>query len=60
MAVSAKMAEAHFNTPEHTIFDHHVIALAGDGCMQEGVALEAVAFAGHQGLDNLILIYDAN
>jgi transketolase len=60
MAVSAKMAEAHFNTAEHTIFDHHVIALAGDGCMQEGVALEAVAFAGHQGLDNLILIYDAN
>jgi transketolase len=60
MAVSAKMAEAHFNTREHTIFDHHVIALAGDGCMQEGVALEAVAFAGHQGLDNLILIYDAN
>ena len=59
-AVSAKMAEARFNTPEHTIFDHHVIALAGDGCMQEGVALEAVAFAGHQGLDNLILIYDAN
>lgn len=60
MAVSAKMAGAHFNTAEHTIFDHHVIALAGDGCMQEGVALEAVAFAGHQGLDNLILIYDAN
>ena len=59
-AVSAKMAEARFNTAEHTIFDHHVIALAGDGCMQEGIALEAVAFAGHQGLDNLILIYDAN
>lgn len=60
MAVSGKMAEAHFNTPEHTIFDHHVIALAGDGCMQEGVALEAISFAGHQGLDNLILIYDSN
>jgi transketolase len=59
-AVSGKMAEARFNTAEHKIFDYHVIALAGDGCMQEGVALEAVAFAGHQGLDNLILIYDAN
>ena len=59
-ALSGKMAEARFNTPEHTIFDHHVICLAGDGCMQEGVAMEAVAFAGHQGLDNLILIYDAN
>lgn len=60
LAMSGKMAEARFNTAEHTIFDHHVICLAGDGCMQEGVAMEAVAFAGHQGLDNLILIYDAN
>ncbi len=60
MAVSAKMAEARFNTPEHTIFDHHIVCLAGDGCMQEGVAMEAVEFAGHQQLDNLILIYDSN
>jgi transketolase len=60
MALAGKMAEARFNTPEHRIFDYHVIALAGDGCMQEGVAMEAVAFAGHQRLDNLILIYDAN
>ncbi|MBL9206564.1 MAG: transketolase [Opitutaceae bacterium] len=60
MAVAGKMAEAHFNTADHTIMDYHVIALAGDGCMQEGVALESVAFAGHQGLDNLILIYDSN
>ena len=28
--------------------------------MQEGVASEASAFAGHFGLDNLILIYDSN
>jgi transketolase len=34
--------------PSIAIFDYHVIALAGDGCMQEGVAMEAVAFAGHQ------------
>ncbi len=60
MATSAKMAEARFNTAEHTIFDHHIVCLAGDGCMQEGVAMEAVAFAGHQKLDNLILIYDSN
>jgi transketolase len=60
MAMAAKMAEARFNTPEHTIFSHHVLVLAGDGCMQEGVAMEALAFAGHQQLDNLILIYDAN
>jgi transketolase len=60
MAVAAKMAEARFNTKEHVIFDHHIVCLAGDGCMQEGVAMEAVEFAGHQKLDNLILIYDSN
>jgi len=60
LAMSGKMAEARFNTAGHVIFDHHVICLAGDGCMQEGVAMEAVEFAGHQGLDNLILIYDSN
>ncbi|MFA6961885.1 MAG: transketolase [Opitutaceae bacterium] len=60
LAISGKMAAARFNTAEHTIFDSHVIALAGDGCMQEGVALEAISFAAHQKLDNLILIYDSN
>jgi len=60
MAVAGQMAAARFNTAEHTLFDYHVVALAGDGCMQEGVAMEAVAFAGHQKLDNLILIYDSN
>ena len=60
IAVACKMAAARFNTPEHRIFDQHVICLAGDGCMQEGVASEAGAFAGHFGLDNLILIYDSN
>ncbi len=59
-AISGKMAAARFNTVAHTIFDSHIIALAGDGCMQEGVAMEAVAFAGHFKLDNLILIYDSN
>ena len=60
MAIAAKMAEARFNTPEHKLLDYHIICLAGDGCMQEGVGQESVAFAGHQGLDNLILIYDSN
>ena len=59
-ALSGKMAAAKYNTATHTIIDHHVIALAGDGCLQEGVAREAVAFAAHNGLDNLILIFDSN
>ena len=60
MAVSAKMSEAKFNTPEHKILDYHVVCLAGDGCMQEGISSEASAFAAHFKLDNFILIYDAN
>jgi transketolase len=60
MAMAGQMAAARFNTAEHPIFDYHVVCVAGDGCMQEGVAMEAVAFAGHQKLDNLILIYDSN
>ncbi len=59
-ALSGKRAAAHFNTADHTIFDQHIFALMGDGCLQEGVAKEAIAFAGHNGLDNLILIYDSN
>lgn len=60
MAVSAKLAAAQFNTAEHKIFDHKVVVLAGDGCLQEGVAMEAISYAGHNQLDNLILIYDSN
>jgi transketolase len=60
IAVAMKMAAERFNTSEHRIFDQHCICLAGDGCLQEGVSAEASAFAGHFGLDNLILIYDSN
>jgi transketolase len=59
-AISSRMSEARFNTSAHSIFNHHVIALAGDGCLQEGIAQEASALAAHLGLDNLILIYDSN
>ena len=60
MAIAARLAAAKFNTTEHSIFDHHVVCLAGDGCLQEGIASEAASLAGHLGLDNLILIYDSN
>src|SRR3569623_824677 len=59
-AIAAKMMAARYNTAEHPIFDAKVWCLAGDGCMQEGVASEASAIAGHFKVDNLILIYDAN
>ena len=60
LAVSQKMAAARFNTDYYKILDNHVVCLAGDGCLQEGVALESVSFAAHYKLDNLILIYDSN
>lgn len=59
-ALSAKLAAATYNTADHAIFDQTIVCLAGDGCLQEGVASEAIAFAGHFGLDNLVLIYDSN
>ena len=59
-AVSEKMAAARYNTDEHTIFDHHIFALAGDGCFQEGVSAESATFAAHEKLDNLIVLYDSN
>merc|ERR1712176_1174258 len=53
-------AAARYNTDDHTIFDHHIFALAGDGCFQEGVSAESATFAAHEKLDNLIVLYDSN
>jgi transketolase len=60
MAAAAKMAGARYNTEDHEILDHSVIALCGDGCLQEGCSAEAAAIAAHEKLDNLIYVYDAN
>ncbi len=46
--------------PGTSVFDRTVYCLAGDGCMQEGVASEASSLAGAQKLGNLVLIYDDN
>lgn len=60
MAVAEKWLAAHFNRPGHTIVDHRIYAVLGDGCMMEGVTAEAASFAGHQKLDNLTWFYDSN
>lgn len=43
-----------------SVFDHFVYTIAGDGCLQEGIASEASSLAGTQELGNLVLIYDDN
>ena len=60
VAAAQKWAAKLLNTDEHKIIDQHSFALAGDGCFQEGVSAEAAAFAAHEKLDNVIVIYDAN
>ncbi|MDR2632383.1 MAG: transketolase [Treponema sp.] len=60
MAVAETMLAARFNTKTRTIVDHYTYVLAGDGCLQEGVAAEAASLAGHLGLAKLIVFYDSN
>ena len=45
---------------DQSIFDHKIWVIAGDGCLQEGVTSEASSLAGHQGLGNLVVLYDDN
>jgi len=60
MAIAERWLAAHFNQPGHEIVNHRVYAVAGDGCMMEGVSQEAASLAGHLRLSNLVWIYDNN
>lgn len=63
-AVGFAWAETHlaakFNKPDAKIVDHYTYAICGDGCLQEGVAYEAVSLAGTLGLGKLVVLYDSN
>ncbi len=60
MAVAGQWLAARYNREGFPLFGFSVYALAGDGCMMEGVASEAASLAGHLQLANLCWIYDSN
>jgi transketolase len=60
MAMAERRLADEFNKPGHTVIDHRVFVLCGDGDLQEGITAEAASLAGHLGLGKLICLYDDN
>ena len=59
-AMAAKFMGAQVNSETASMIDHNVYTLCGDGDLEEGISYEACSIAGHNKLDNLIVIYDSN
>ncbi|CAH6720015.1 transketolase 1 [[Candida] jaroonii] len=60
LAIAGKNLQATYNKPEFPVISSQIFCMVGDACLQEGVALESISFAGHLGLGNLTVIYDNN
>ncbi|USP76422.1 hypothetical protein yc1106_03696 [Curvularia clavata] len=60
LAMATKNLQATYNKPDFDVVSNHTWCMIGDACLQEGVALEAISFAGHLQLNNLTIIYDNN
>jgi transketolase len=60
MAIAGRWMAEYFNRPGFEMYNFDVYALAGDGCMMEGVSNEAASIAGHLKLSDLCWIYDNN
>src|SRR6202011_786390 len=60
-AVGMALAERMLNTRfGDEIVDHYTYAIAGDGCLMEGISHEAIDLAGHLRLSKLIVLFDDN
>lgn len=59
MGVGMAIAEEHRRATSQTP-PLHTYVFHGDGCLMEGVALEAISLAGNLKLENLVLLYDYN
>ncbi len=59
-AMASKFVGAQVNSDTAALINHNVYCLCGDGDLEEGLSYEAASIAGHNKLDNLILIYDSN
>jgi transketolase len=60
MAIAEKWLAHRYNRADFEIFDYHIYAVCGDGCLMEGISSEGASLAGHLGLDNLCWIFDNN
>jgi len=59
-SMASKFVGAQTNSETAKVIDHTVYCLCGDGDLEEGISYEACSIAGHNKLDNLVLIYDSN
>jgi len=59
-AMAAKFVGAQVNSETAEVINHKVYCLCGDGDLEEGISYEAASIAGHNNLDNLVVIYDSN
>jgi transketolase len=60
LAIAQEHMAATYNKPGFELFNNYTFCILGDGCLQEGVASEAAALAGHLKLGKLIALYDDN